>query len=60
MGPRSHGSPNFGNWDSREKCHLHVGPVANHKVYYKGEGGGFPPSPGRGESCEFEFARGSS
>jgi len=24
------------------KCHLDVGPVAKHKVYYKGEGGGFP------------------
>jgi hypothetical protein len=23
-------------------CHLGVGPVARHKVYYKGEGGGFP------------------
>jgi hypothetical protein len=24
------------------KCHLGVGPVAMHKVYYKGEDGGFP------------------
>jgi hypothetical protein len=24
------------------KCHLGVGPVAKHKIYYKGEGGGFP------------------
>jgi hypothetical protein len=24
------------------KCHLDVGPVASHIVYYKGEGGGFP------------------
>ncbi len=24
------------------KCHLGAGHVANHKVYYKGEGGGFP------------------
>ncbi len=24
------------------KCHLDVGPMANHRVYYKGEGGGFP------------------
>jgi len=31
-----------------------------HIVYYKGEGGGFPPSPGCGESCESMFARGSS
>jgi len=26
----------------REKSHLNVGSVANHRVYYKGEGGGFP------------------
>ncbi len=26
----------------RKKCHLGVGPMARHKVYYKGEGGGFP------------------
>jgi len=24
------------------KCHLDAGPMANHRVYYKGEGGGFP------------------
>jgi hypothetical protein len=24
------------------KCHLDAGLVASHKVYYKGEGGGFP------------------
>jgi hypothetical protein len=24
------------------KCHLGAGPMARHKVYYKGEGGGFP------------------
>ncbi len=24
------------------KCHLDVGPVAMHKVYYKGEGHSFP------------------
>jgi hypothetical protein len=24
------------------KCHLGAGQVASHKVYYKGEGGGFP------------------
>jgi hypothetical protein len=24
------------------KCHLDVGPMARHKVYYKGEGSGFP------------------
>ncbi len=26
----------------RKKWHLNAGPVARHKVYYKGEGGGFP------------------
>jgi hypothetical protein len=25
-----------------EKNHLDVGSVANHRVYYEGEGGGFP------------------
>jgi hypothetical protein len=37
-------SPNFGNFDGSPgtKWHLGVGPVARHKVYYKGEGGGFP------------------
>jgi hypothetical protein len=24
------------------KCHLDASPVTNHKVHYKGEGGGFP------------------
>jgi hypothetical protein len=47
MGPQSCGNPNVGNfgtptWEFREKCHLDVGPMANHRVYYKGEGGGFP------------------
>ncbi len=27
-----------------EKSHLDAGPVERHKVYYKGEGGGFPKS----------------
>jgi len=39
MGPQSRGSPNFGNPET--KCHLDVGPVGSHRVYYKGEGGGF-------------------
>jgi hypothetical protein len=34
-------------------------PVIRHIKYYKGEGGGFPPSPSCGESCESVFARGS-
>jgi hypothetical protein len=37
MGSQSCKSPNFGT-----KWHLGAGPVARHKVYYKGEGGGFP------------------
>ncbi len=42
MGPQSRGSPNFGNFVLRQKCHLDVGLMERHKVYYKGEGGGFP------------------
>ncbi len=43
MGPQSHESPNFGNFGSPgTKCHLDVGLVERQKVYYKGEGGGFP------------------
>jgi hypothetical protein len=30
----------FGN--PRTKCHLDVGLVERHRIYYKGEGGGFP------------------
>jgi len=37
------------------KYHLDVGLVERHKVYYKGEGGVFPPNPDRGESCESEL-----
>jgi len=32
---------------------LDATPAASHRVYYKGEGGGFPQGPGRGESCVF-------
>ncbi len=35
MGPQSCRNP-------KTKCHLGVGPMAKHKVYYKEEGGGFP------------------
>jgi len=43
MGPQSHGSPNFGNFGTPgTKCHLDVGLLQRHKVYYKGEGGDFP------------------
>jgi hypothetical protein len=38
------GSPN-------KMCHSDVASATSRKEYYKGEGGGFPPSPGRGESC---------
>jgi hypothetical protein len=40
MGSQSCESPNFGNLGT--KCHLDVGLVERHRVYYKGEGGGFP------------------
>jgi hypothetical protein len=42
------------NGRPKKKCHLDVGLVERHKVYYKGE------SLGRGESCEFKFTCGSS
>jgi hypothetical protein len=47
MGPQSHGNPSLGIfgtpiWESRTKWHLDVGHVKRHKLYYKGEGGGFP------------------
>jgi len=55
MGLQSRGSPGT-------KWHLGAGPVAKHRVYYKGEGDGFapPPSLGHGESYESVFARGLS
>jgi len=47
MGPESRGSPSvrilglpLGNLGT--ECHLDVGLVEKHKVYFKGEGGGFP------------------
>jgi hypothetical protein len=33
------------------KSHLDKGPTERCRVHYKGEGGGFPPSSGCGESC---------
>ncbi len=42
------------------KCHLDVGLVERHKLYYKGEGGAFLPSPNGGEFCESEFVCGLS
>jgi hypothetical protein len=46
-GPKVAGIPTVGisglPFGSPEtKCHLDDGPMANHNVYYKGEGGGFP------------------
>jgi hypothetical protein len=60
MSPQSCGSPKLENfetptWESRDKKPFGCDPVKKHKVYYKGEGGGFPPSLGRGESCESEL-----
>ncbi len=46
MGPQSHGRPNLGNFGTKcpkTKCHLDVGFMERHIIYYKGEGGGFPP-----------------
>jgi len=50
MGLQSRGSPNWRDFGTPglpqgvpgEKNHLDVCFVANHRVYYKGEGGGFP------------------
>ncbi len=43
MAPQSHGSPNLRNFRSPgTKNHLDVGLVGSHKIYQKGEGGGFP------------------
>ncbi len=43
MRPQSHKNPNFEIFESPEtKCHLDAGLVERHRVYYKGEGGGFP------------------
>jgi hypothetical protein len=39
--------------------HLNASPVTKHKKYYKGGRCWVSPSPSRGESCEFVFARGS-
>jgi hypothetical protein len=47
MAPKVVGVPSLGIsglplGSPRTKCHLDVGLVERHKVYYKGEGGGFP------------------
>jgi len=35
------GISRFPLWNPGTKCHLDVGLVERHKIYYKGEGGGF-------------------
>ncbi len=35
---------------SGKMCHSDVAHAGSCREYYMGEGGGFPPSPGRGES----------
>jgi hypothetical protein len=47
MGPQSRENPNFRNfrtpiWESWDKMSFQCGLLKKHKVYYKGEGGGFP------------------
>jgi hypothetical protein len=45
IGPQSCKSLKFGNFGTPKwgtKCHLDVGIVEKHKVYYKGESDGFP------------------
>jgi hypothetical protein len=47
MGPKIGGNPTleilgFPFGSPRTKCHLDVGLVERHIIYYKGEGGGFP------------------
>jgi len=42
MGAQNCESSNYENFESLEtKCHLDVGLVERHKIYYKGKGGGF-------------------
>jgi len=42
------------------KCHLDVGLVERHIIYYRGGRWWLPSNSSRGESYEFEFAHGSS
>ncbi len=42
MSTQNRKNPNYGNFRTpMTKCHLDVGLMERHKVYYKGEGGGF-------------------
>jgi hypothetical protein len=52
MGPQS--------WESRDKKPFGCGPRGEAHSILQGGRWWLPPSPGRGESCESEFARGSS
>ncbi len=47
-------------WSPGTKCHLDVGLMERHKVYYKGGRWWLPPSLGCDESCESESACGES
>ncbi len=40
--PKVAGVPTLALGSLETKSHLDVGPVGNHRVYYKGEGDGFP------------------
>jgi len=59
MGPQSHGSPNFGDfetptWESRNKMLFGCGPHGEAQSILLGGRWWLPPSLGHGESCEFE------
>jgi hypothetical protein len=58
MGLQSRENVNFENFGT--EWHLGAGPMAKHKVYYKGGRWWLPPSLGYGESCESMFAHSSS
>ncbi len=65
MVPQSRKSPNFGNfatliWKSRDKMSFGCGPRGEAQNILWGGRWWLPPSPGCGESCESEFARGLS
>ncbi len=49
---RDFGTPTRESRESRDKMAIWMPPPAtSHRVYYKGDGGGFPQGPGCGESC---------
>jgi len=58
--PKVAGVPTLAIWglpfgSPRTKCHLDVGLVERHRIYYKGEGGGFPQVQTGGESYKSEL-----